>query len=103
MKPKLKTILKKKKLLRDKPELLPPKSWIERDHDVGKSKDRRMVLVQVFRLLSVSIIVILSIFLLQGFRLWGFSLPLSELQFLEKTLLGELAVMGGIIVRSLYK
>ena len=103
MKPKLEIHLKKKKLRPGRPEVLHQKDWIGRYKEKGQSRDRRVILAKVFMLLTIWLVLTFVIILLDGFHLWGFSLPLSEVRLLEWTQISELTAMGTIIVRCLFK
>lgn len=97
MKPKIKTVFIEKKLKKLEPRILSPKEWISRAEFHGK------IVNKTLNIYILSLLCILGIFLLEGFKIAGFVLPEQLLYGLSGATVGQAAALAIASFRLLHK
>jgi hypothetical protein len=92
-----------KTLQRDAPQELTPKQWIDRETAVHQMSMQRFLMKFICCILGGCCAVTLSIFLLQGFHLWGFQLDRALMHWIGGATVGSIGGLAGTIVRAAFK
>jgi hypothetical protein len=103
MKPIIKTVLIKKKLKKCEIQSLPSKEWIARYAEYQIIEHRNKVIKWSLGVFTLSLICTFGIFLLEGFKVGGFSLPEPLLNGLGCAVPGQVAGLLFASFRYLYK
>jgi hypothetical protein len=82
-------------------EVLTTKQYVKRVSSVPALRERATTFF--FRIYTFISITTLGIFLLQGFHLWGFDLPLSLVHWLGGAVIGEIATLAYFVYGFLFR
>ena len=103
MKPKLKTVCRKKKLKRLKPQTLTNKEWISGCVEFQMLAHRRRAVKWLLPTFTAALLCTFGIIMLDGFNAMGFSLPESVLKQLGFAANTGVVGLAGIVFRFLFK
>jgi hypothetical protein len=108
MKPKIKTVLLNKKFKRLGTQTLPSKElpskeWISRYAELQTIEQRGNAVKWSLRVFAVTLLCTFGIYLLEGFKVMGFSLPEPLLKSLEWSTVGQTAGLVTVVFKFLFK
>jgi hypothetical protein len=103
MKPKIKTVFINKRLKRLGTQTLPSKEWISRYAELQTIEQRNKAVKWSLRVFAATLFCTFGIYLLEGFRVMGFSLPEPLLKGLGWSTIGQVAGLVAVVFKFLFK
>ena len=103
MKPNIKTVFRNYKLKQLEPSVIAQKDWLLSYRELQTIQHRDLAIRWALRVFSMTLSCTLGIYVLQGFRFKGFSLPSSLLTGLAVATVGQVAGLVGVVFKFLFR
>lgn len=90
-------------LIREIPQSLTPKEFMEREEAIHIRAMRERTTIFTLRIYGLLVISTIIIILLQGFKVRGFNLESNFLDWLGRTIIGEIVILAGLVYNFFFK